>query len=340
MTAAAVTAAAVAAARPVRVGVIGCGAIATRRHIPLLQAAGAVVTAVASRRAESAEAVAAGIATAAACPSWQSLVARDDVDAVAVCTPNAWHLVQALAAIERGKHVLIEKPVTTTVSDADALLAAAARHDVFGMVAHDARFASPVVAMRDAVQRGDIGHVLTADGRLCHAGPQQWAPDAMWFRDAGLAGGGALLDLGVHLVDTLRWLLDDEFAEVSCEVSPADAPVDEDGTMLFRTARGVTGVLEASWRSAAGPVIGLRLMGDAGSLVWDGGAVQLRRPDRDVEDIAMPAESSSPQAEFVSAIGSGRARRPDLRDGREAVAVIEASYAAARSGRRTSVASS
>jgi predicted dehydrogenase len=320
--------------------VIGCGAIATQRHIPQLQAAGAVVTAVASRRPESAAAVAAGIGTATACASWEELVARDDVDAVAVCTPNSWHGKQALAAIEAGKHVLVEKPVTTTVADADALVAAAARRGVIGMVAHDARFVPAVEAMREAVRRGDVGKVHSASGWLGHGGPQQWAPDATWFRDAELAGGGALLDLGVHLVDTLRCLLHDEFAQVACELAPTQGPVDEDGIVLFRTARGVTGTLHASWRSATGPTVGLRVIGDGGSLVWDGGAVQLRRPDGSADDVAVPAGSTSPQAEFVSAVEGGRAAPPDLCDGRAAVAVIEAAYTAARSGRRTEVAPS
>lgn len=320
-----------------RIGVIGCGAIATRRHIPLLQEAGAVITAVASRRVETATAVAGSLESAAVCASWSELVTREDVDAVAVCTPNALHTEQALAALDAGKHVLIEKPVATTVADADRLIAAATGAGLVAMVAHDARFAAPVAALRDVVGRGDIGTVTSVSGRLGHGGPAQWAPDAAWFFDATLAGGGALLDLGVHLVDAVRYVLDDEFAEVSAELAPVGAAVEEDGVVLFRTARDVSGTVHASWRCVAGPDVGMTVHGTTGTVVWSGTDVELRRPDCPPHRVVLTAPPTSPQAIFVDALRDGAPALPDLYDGRAAVAVIEAAYTAARTGRRTPV---
>jgi predicted dehydrogenase len=319
-----------------RVGLVGCGAIARRLHIPSLQAAGAVLTAFASRSSSSAEA-AREEAGSGAVLSFEDLVASPDVDAVVICTPNALHAPQALAAIEAGKHVLVEKPFTVTVAESDAVLTAAATAGVVAMAAQSTRFYPMVVAARDAVRHGSVGSVTAVRGVLCNAGPLAWAPDASWFLEPSLSGGGALLDLGVHLVDTLRFVLDDEISSVAATLARGAHGLDEDAFVLLDTRKGVVGSLHAGWRASSGRDFGLTVVGDKATLHVTVEGVQLVGRDGVAHAVRLP-ESETVQAAFVRSCLAGRAEPPDAHDGRAAVAVVQAAYESAASGHTVSLA--
>jgi predicted dehydrogenase len=317
---------------PLRVGLIGCGAIARRSHVPGLQAAGAVLTAFASRSPASAALAASEAGTGEVVEHWEELVARPDVDAVVVCTPNTHHAPQAVAALEAGKHVLVEKPFAVSVTAADAVLASAAAHGLVAMVAHNLRFAPPAVAARDAVRQGVVGTVTAVRGVFCHGGPLVWAPEAAWFLDRSLAGGGALLDLGVHLVDTTRFVLDDDFASVAATLALGTHGLEEDGLLLFDTRKGVVGSLHAGWRSQTGLDFSLTVVGDKGSVVVTASGAVVHGPDGQ-QALSLAPDPASVQEAFVRAVAAGRAEPPDGHDGRAAVAVVEAAYESSRTGR-------
>ncbi|HTL22589.1 MAG TPA: Gfo/Idh/MocA family oxidoreductase [Mycobacteriales bacterium] len=318
-----------------RVGLLGCGAIARRSHIPALQAVGASLTAFWSRTTASAEAAAADAGTGEVVPEWAALLGRDDVDAVVISTPNALHGPQALAAVEAGKHVLVEKPFTVDVASADAVLSAAAARGVVVMTAHNARFTPSIAAARDAVRRGDVGGVTAVRAVFCHGGPLAWAPEATWFLDRELAGGGALLDLGVHLVDSIRFVLDDDVTSVAATLAGGRDGVEEDGLLLLDTRKGVVGSLHAGWRAPAAD-FGLTVVGDAGRLLVTG--TEARLQDGEGERLLdLEGYTDTVQGVFAAAVEAGRALPPDGHDGRAAVAVVEAAYASAREGRTVQV---
>lgn len=320
---------------PLRVGLIGCGSIARLSHIPLLHAAGAKVVACASRSAESAKLAAdeAG-GDVEVFVHWNDLVQSDNVDAVVIATPNALHAGQALGAIRASKHVLIEKPISISVEQADAVIDAAKRFDVVAMTAHNVRFDPTVQALRES--RDDWGVVHSVRAGFSHAGPRAWAPRSEWFFDPRLSGGGALMDLGVHLVDTLRYLLDDDFATLSATVD--QAPIEQDAALSFATHRGVVGTLQAGWRSTHGSDFQIRIYGDKATAVLDSYGPRLIRAGAQEVALPTPAQAESVQAAFVAAVEAGQATSPTAHDGRAAVAVVEAAYESARTGRRTAVA--
>lgn len=321
-----------------RVGLVGCGAIARRAHVPGLQAAGATLTAFASRTPVSARAAAEEAGGGAVVPDWRDLVTREDVDAVVLCTPNALHAPQALAAIAAGKHVLVEKPFTVTVDEADAVLAAAAAAGVVVMTAHNGRFAPLVEALAHQVRVGAVGQVLSVRGVMCHPGPLEWSTAASWFLEHAQSGGGALIDLGVHLVDTLRYVLDDEVVQVSAMLSGQVQDVERDAFVLFDTRLGVVGSLQTGWRSGAGLDFSLTVAGESGTLVAGPAGLTLTGLDAVPQQVALPVDGRTVQAAFVEAVAAGRAQAPDGHDGRAAVAVVQAAYASARAGRTVPVA--
>src|SRR5690606_772649 len=126
------------------------------------------------------------------------------LDGVVIATPSALHAEQAEAALERGLAVFCQKPLGRTAAEARRVVAAARAADRLLAVDLSYRFTAGMQRIRGLVQRGELGHVYAADLRFHNA----YGPDRPWFRDPRQAGGGCLIDLGIHLVDLALWTLD------------------------------------------------------------------------------------------------------------------------------------
>ena len=190
-----------------RVALFGCGWIQDF-HARGVLAHGDEIVAVANHREESARAFADRYAIPRVTTDWEALAADPDVDAAVVATPNALHAPQTIALLRNGKHVMVEKPMAISVAECDAMIAASRDGGASLMVAHCWRFRDEVRAMRDRIVSGELGDVVRTHGYGVHAG---WGPSG-WFTDPALAGGGALVDMGVHAIDTARYLLGDPAA--------------------------------------------------------------------------------------------------------------------------------
>lgn len=235
-----------------RVGIVGCGAIGTRRHIPeYAQNAHVQLAAFCDIRIERAEEQAAKYG-GAAYQDYQTMLAEADLDAVSVCTPNALHAPVSIAAAKAGCHVLCEKPMAVTGEEAEAMIQAAKDNGVLLMIAHNQRYMPPHVKAKQILREGSLGRVLTFRTAFGHGGPESWSVDGKesWFFRKEEAYVGAMGDLGVHKADLIRWLLDDEVAEVSAFVENLDkghATVDDNAICLLRMKSGALGTLTASW---------------------------------------------------------------------------------------------
>lgn len=144
--------------------------------------------------------------------SLEELCASPEVDAVFITSPDALHLAHAQAAFAQGKAVLCEKPLTSTVADAETMLAAAKAAGVLFGVAHHYRWAHTVHAIRDRIAAGDIGTPRTAHAEFnypAHLSARKW------IMDPTLAAGGPIGDVGVHCIDTLRFILGQDVRSVS-----------------------------------------------------------------------------------------------------------------------------
>ncbi len=319
---------------------LGCGAIARRLHIPAFKNCEAVdLVAFASRTLASAEAAAGEWGGGDVTSDWRTLIGRDDVDAIDVCSPNAFHHDQAIAAARNGKHVLVEKPLATTPSEADEMIAAAEASGVVLHVAHNMRYIPALIAARNAVPR--LGEILAVRTAFGHSGPRAWAPDATWFFDAKLSGGGALIDLGVHAIDFVRYVTGLNVAEVSAMTS-GDGPAEDAAQVLLRFDNGATGVLHASWVARPAPDFSLMVFGTEGTLRVDASRPpSLRTASGEKEDLELPSVETNVCADFVRAINGesipGPAVPASASEGRAAVAVVAAAYESARTGRTVAV---
>ena len=182
---------------------------------------------------------------------WRAVVNDNDIDAVIVATPNALHHPQAMAALAAGKHVLLEKPMAMSVTEAREIADAAATAERTLLVGHMWRYRDEVIATRNAIAAGSVGTPAHTIGWGVHAG---WGPSG-WFTDCALSGGGALIDMGIHAIDTARFLLGDPQPTV---VSAALGSVygghgydrangiDDDGLILVQWAGGALN-LSSAW---------------------------------------------------------------------------------------------
>ena len=212
------------------------------------------------------------------------LLAQPDIDAVSVCVPNALHAPVTVAALAAGKHVLVEKPLARTPDEGRAMIAAAEAAGKVLMIAFNHRQRSDVQWLKDYVESGALGRIYYAKAYWMR---RQGIPGlGSWFVSKAMAGGGPLIDLGVHVLDMAMFLLGEpEPLAVSAATYAEFGPrglkgwgakqstgasgsyeVEDLGTAFVRLAGGTTLLLEASWAShgSAGDDYGVVLYGTEG----------------------------------------------------------------------------
>jgi UDP-N-acetylglucosamine 3-dehydrogenase len=330
-----VSAIGVAGVTRLRVAVLGCGTIARRTHLPAFrQAKNVDLTVFASRSPASAEAAVAEWGSGTVVADWHEVLNRTDVDAVDICTPNAAHSEMAIRAAQAGKHVLVEKPIATSLTEADAMIAAADVAGVVLMPAHNLRFARPSLAAAAVVSSGQIGEIVGVRTSLAHSGPEAWAPGADWFFDRSRSGGGALLDLGVHLVDLLRAVTSDELHAVTGIIRPRPGSdgIDNAAEVSFRLHRGAVGSWRASWDTIPAAGMQLTVIGTKGTVAVGSGPAVVRDEHGSESEIPLPA-AVNPYELFADAC-AGRIPPPVTGlDGRAALAGVLAAYESAATER-------
>ena len=309
-----------------RVALFGCGWIQDF-HARGVIAHGDELVAVTNHREESARTFADRYAIPRVTTDWEALAADPDVDAAVVATPNALHAPQTIALLRNGKHVMVEKPMAVSVAECDAMIAASRDGGASLMVAHCWRFRDEVRAMRDRIVSGELGDVVR-DPRLRRArgmGAERMVHGSRARR------GGALVDMGVHAIDTARFLLGDPVpadvcAAIGTRYAEGRYTVDDDGVLLIFWSDGVTSVVESGWwqphlggLEADTEVYGTK----AYARIWPP-----EPPSADYEHCSQPMYSAQ-AAEFLDAIGEGRPPRPSGEDGRVVMQVVEQAYVSA-----------
>jgi len=242
--------------RKLKVGVIGCGSIARHRHLVEYHAHEeveivAVCDVIQERALEMAEKFG-----AAAYTDYQELLQNGEVDAVSICTPNALHAPMSIRALQSGKHVLCEKPMATSLAEAEAMIEAAKAAQKKLMIAHNQRFVPSHDKAHELIQSGDLGRIYSFRTAFGHGGPEGWSIDGAnsWFFDKKQAFIGAMGDLGVHKTDLMRFLLNEEFTEVAAFIETSakeNTDVDDNAVFILKTESGIIGTLAASWSYGA-----------------------------------------------------------------------------------------
>jgi 1,5-anhydro-D-fructose reductase (1,5-anhydro-D-mannitol-forming) len=198
----------------VRFGIAGFGLHAVKRLMPAFAIAEhSVVTALSRRNPVNARASAEQFGIPHSFTSTEDLARCPDVDAVFVATPDALHLHDVLAALKAGKAVLCEKPMAMNAGEVQQMIAAADAAGLLLGVAQIFRFEESTRRLRERIAVGNIGRPVLARAEFCYPG---YESARTWITDPKLATGGPIADVGVHCIDALRFILNDEVSAVSC----------------------------------------------------------------------------------------------------------------------------
>ena len=233
----------------VRWGLIGCGDISRKRVAPALRDSPfCELVAVSRARAELAESFAHEFGARRWCAEWQELLTDYEVDAIYVATPVHLHAEQTIAAAERGKHVLCEKPMALSVADCDRMIAACRANDVKLGVAYYRHFYPVVRRVKALLDSGDLGVPVVAQINAFEWFDPSASDPRAWLIEKRLSGGGPMFDFGCHRIEVLL----DVFGEVrGVKATLAntfffDREVEDVATAVFQFERGTCGTLSVT----------------------------------------------------------------------------------------------
>jgi predicted dehydrogenase len=313
------------------VAIIGCGLIGAKRAAALgdHRLVAAVDTDIERARRLGAP----------ASTDWREAVGRKDVDLVIVATTNDALAEISLAAVEHGKHVLVEKPAARNAAELAPLVEAAHTRNVVVKVGFNHRFHPALLKARQIFDSGDAGPLMFIRGRYGHGARLGYEKE--WRANPKISGGGEMLDQGVHLIDLARWFAGD-FTQVWGSVGTFfwDMPVEDNGFAFLKTAGGQAAWLHAScteWKN----MFCLEIYGKTGKFQIDGlgGSYGLERltfykmlPQMGPPPVTTweyPGPDTSWQAEFadfIESIDTGRPPVGDLNDAMAAMKIIETIY--------------
>ena len=326
----------------VRVGVIGLGQIALKAHLPgYAKATGCRLVAVHSLREQHAKQVALQYGIPQIYKDWEKMLESEQIDAVSICTPNFTHVPIALKALQEGKHVLVEKPMAVDRVGAQALIRAAKRTKRVLMVHHNMRFDPAVRTAQRLLKRGTIGDIVAFRGTLTHRGPQAWSPKATWFFDRTKAGGGALMDLGPHVFDSLDFLLGQPLGMIGAVAVPGGArPVAKGApptrneihcACLLKAKNGAVGTATVGWADT-GYHNRYYFYGSKGTLSinlakGDPITIELHQQEGRINpDLDKDSFSPTLYEHFIDCIQNGKAPWVSGEEGLKTVELIENSY--------------
>lgn len=303
------------------------------------------------------------------CASATQVFARDDIDAVAICTPSGHHADQAIAALEAGKHVVVEKPLDVTLEAARRVADAERLSGRTVTIISQHRFDAASMLVRRAVEEGRFGRLTSAIASLAWWRSQDYYDSGDWRGTWALDGGGALMNQGIHTVDLLVWMLGDPvevYAQTAC-LAHERIEVEDTVAATIRFANGALGVLHGTTAAYPGLTARLQIHGDRGSAVIDGDQLEyFHAAAGDADSPAYGAGADANQAtdmlagqtigqtagsdpaalsgahtdqyrDFLAAVREGRAPVVTVAEATKTLAVVRAIYESARTGRPTPV---
>ena len=229
----------------VRWGLIGCGDIARKRVAPALRDSPLCeLVAVSRAQAELAESFANEFGARRWCADWHDLLMDYEIDAIYVATPVHLHAEQTMAAAERGKHVLCEKPMALNVAECDRMIDACRSNDVKLGVAYYRHFYPVVRRVKELIDSGELGVPVVAQMNAFEWFDPEPSSARAWLLKEDLSGGGPMFDFGCHRIEVLLNLLGD-ICDVKATLGNAffDREVEDTTTAIFQFDRGTCATL-------------------------------------------------------------------------------------------------
>lgn len=277
-------------------------------------------------------------------PTIESMLKAGGIDALVVSTPNYLHAPQTIAALKAGVHVMVEKPMSQNAAEAEQMCEAAEKSGATLMVAHCWRFDPDVLWIK--AQSAKLGKIIRTKGIGVHA---HWGPSG-WFTQKKFAGGGAMADVGIHALDTARFLLNDPkpvsvYARIGTYYKDFD--VDDTGVTIVNWDNGATSYIESGWWQphADAPNAGTQLYGTKGFGQLFPTRIELPAANEKKFDAIdsgseFPRKEHAPQSlyndqlkYFVDCVMKKKTPVPGGAEGLVNMKVVDAAYESSRTGK-------
>jgi len=332
--------------RPLQTAVIGCGLIGKRRALSAKIHESSHLSMLVDADPAAAERLSQEY-RARFSMDWRDAISEPEIDLVAVSTPNGYLSEITIAALDAGKHVLVEKPMGRNIAEATKMAEAARRSGRVLKIGFNHRYHPAIARAYDMFRAGEIGELINLRARYGHGGRPGYERE--WRGNRELAGGGELTDQGVHVADLLHWfagLPNEAFAYTQTAIWPI-APLEDNAFGLFHFERGVVASFHTSWTQWKN-MFSFEIFGTKGSLSIEGlgksyGTERLtwakRRPEGGVPDVVeeiFEGDDLSWQHEwndFMNAVQSGKPYWGSPADGLAAMRMLAALYASVAKGR-------
>jgi predicted dehydrogenase len=334
---------------PIRIGVLGAGWFSSRRHLPDITAnRNATLAAICRRNPEELAKIQTAFPTERIFTDWRRMLDEADLDAVLIATPHSLHFEQAQAALERGLHVLIEKPMTVRSDHARELLELATDKNLLISTTVNPPFWGHCHYIRDTIRSGRLGDLESIAfywsgnaGYVFHEAPAPenlpgTVPPTMYRADPELCGGGYFIDGGPHLVSQLLWTTAQRATSVTCRMDTL--PSDRRASLIVELESGAAATISCIGDSQLGDRrVRNTYGGSAGTISIDGfdfrvTVAQRGKPEEQRTEKELP-QPSGPVDNFVSALlGKDELLSPPAH-GVHVVEVVEAAYLSAKEGR-------
>ena len=348
---------------PLRVGIVGVGGIGNHHLRAYRELADVKVVAAADTAEAQLSKMGERYQIAALYQDYRELLANEELDFVDICTPNSLHAPVAIAALEQGNHVLCEKPLARSTAEAEQMVAAASKNNRALKVVFNHRRRGDVVALKKYISAGELGRIYHAKAKWLR---RNGIPGlGSWFTKKELAGGGPLIDLGVHMLDMALHLLAEPraltvSAATYAELGPRGRgdwgkkklprspgyEVEDLASAFIRLEGDITLLLETSWATyrPAGDEFGIILYGTEGGAeikvtnYAQEGTLRIYTDLAGVPSDIFPHVSKGDGhaaviTDFVTLLRSGDWSAQVGREGLERTRIIEACYRSAESGR-------
>jgi len=276
--------------------------------------------------------------------SVESMLKDGGVDALVVSTPNYLHAPQTVAALNAGLHVMVEKPMAMNALEAEKMNEASEKSGALLMVAHCWRFDPDVLWLKE--QSSKLGRIIRTKGYGVHT---HWGPSG-WFTQKRFAGGGAMADMGIHALDTARFLLGDPqpvsvYARIGTHYKDFD--VDDTGVIIVEWDNGATSYIESGWWQphSDGLEAATQLYGKEGFGQLFPTKVEIRKTKEERIDVIesgfeFPRKEHCPQSlyddqlkYFVECVEKKQKPTPGGMDGLVNMKVVDAAYESSRTGK-------
>ena len=353
-------------AEPLRFGILGCGVIGPHHARVIADLDDAELVAVADTGLVRAEKLA-GAYGCSFFSNLEEMLSRADLDAVCVCTPSGMHAEHAIAALEAGKHVVIEKPVDVTLGAAERLLEAQRAAGKKVAVVSQHRFDAATLAVQEAVSEGRFGRLTTGSAEVRWWRSQSYYDSGGWRGTWELDGGGVLINQAIHGIDLLQWLMG-SVVEVTAHtglLAHERIEVEDTAVAILKFESGALGTIVATTAAYPGLTARITVNGDRGSAIIDDDELRyFHASGTQAEGDAYGAEGGENQAEevlekyggvpmgpgagsdpgslstahrdqigdFVGAVREDREPTVTVEEGRKPLAIIAGIYASARTG--------